>query len=67
MNENKYKLLKQDKLFIINFFPEILLKGGVQFILYVKEKNENEKINDSTLLTSSILKRLDNLEKENLD
>ena len=65
--ENKYNIMKKDKSIIINFSPGILLKGEIQFILLLKEKSQNEKINDLTLLTYSILKRLGILEKENLD
>ena len=65
--ENKFKILEKDKSFIVKFFPGILIKGEIQFILYLKEKSDKEKINDLSLLTHSILKRIDNLEKENLD
>jgi hypothetical protein len=65
--ENKYKISKKDKTIIINFFPGILIKGEIQFILYLKEKDQNEKINDLTTITNSILTRMDLLEKENYD
>ena len=48
--ENKYKILEKDKSFIVKFFPGILIKGEIQFILYLKEKNDKEKINDLSLL-----------------
>ena len=63
--ENKFKLLINDKSIIIDFFPGIIIKGEIKFILNLREKTTNEKINDLTILTSSILKRLDILEKEN--
>ena len=63
--ENKFELLINDKSIIIDFFPGIIIKGEIKFILNLREKTTNEKINDLTILTSSILKRLDILEKEN--
>ena len=63
--ENKFKLMINDKSIIIDFFPGIIIKGEIKFILNLREKTTNEKINDLTILTSSILKRLDILEKEN--
>ena len=65
LEENKYKILVQDKSIIINFSPGIIIKGTIEFTLYIKEKSDKEKINELTLVTNSILKRLDLLEKEN--
>ena len=67
IEENKYKIIKKDKSIEINFIPGILIKGEIIFNLFLKEKNQNEKINDLNILSISILKRLDNLEKENLE
>ena len=67
IEENKYKISKRDKNVEINFMPDILIKGEIKLNLFLKEKNQNEKINDLNVLSISILKRLDNLEKENLE
>ncbi len=63
--ENKYKISINDKSFIIELLPGILIKNQLQFILDLNEKSQEEKINDLTDITNSILKRLDYLEKEN--
>ena len=65
IENNKYKITKKDKTIEINFIPDILIKGEIKLNLSVKEKNQNEKIDDLNILSISILKRLDNLEKEN--
>ena len=67
MEENKYKITKIDKSIEIHFIPDILIKGEIMLNLFIKEKDQNEKINDLSLLSISILKRLDSLEKENLE
>ena len=65
IEDNKYKITKKDKIVEINFIPDILIKGEIKLNLSLKEKNQNEKIDDLNILSISILKRLDNLEKEN--
>ena len=65
IEDNKYKITKKDKNVEINFIPDILFKGEIKLNLSLKEKNQNEKIDDLNILSISILKRLDNLEKEN--
>ena len=65
--DNKYKIIKGDKSINIEFFPGILIKGEIKFIMFLKEKTQNDKINDLSTITYSILKRLDLLEKENYD
>ena len=65
IEDNKYKITKKDKTIEINFIPDILIKGEIKLNLSLKEKNQNEKIDDLNILSISILKRLDNLEKEN--
>ena len=65
IENNKYKIIKKDKTIEINFIPDILIKGEIKLNLSLKEKNQNEKIDDLNILSISILKRLDNLEKEN--
>ena len=67
IEKNKYKISKRDNDVEINFMPDILIKGEIKLNLFLKEKNQNEKINDLNVLSISILKRLDNLEKENLE
>ena len=67
IEENKYKISKRDKTVEINYMPDILIKGEIKLNLFLKEKNPNEKINDLNVLSISILKRLDNLENENLE
>ena len=67
IEKNKYKIFKKDKTVEISFIPDILIKGEIKLNLSLKEKNQNEKINDLNTLSISILQRLDNLEKENLE
>ena len=65
IEENKFKVIKKDKSIEITFTPDILLKGEIKFNLLLKEKSPNDKINYLMELSTSILSRLDNLEKEN--
>ena len=67
IEENKYNLTINDKSLIINFSPGIVIKGKIELELFIKEKNQQEKIDDLIELTQSLLKRMDKLEKENND
>ena len=65
IEENKYQLSVKDKSLIINFSPGIIIKGKIELGLLLKEKSQDEQIKDLIELTQSLLKRVDNCEKEN--
>lgn len=67
IQKNKFQLTVNDKTLIINFNPGILIKGKIEITLLLKEKSQTEKINDLIVLTQSLLKRVDKLEKENIN
>ena len=65
IEENKFQLSIKDNSLIINFSPGIVIKGKIELNLLLKEKNQDEKIKDLIELIPSLLKRIDNCEKEN--
>ena len=65
IEENKFQLSGDNKSLIINFSPGIVIKGKIELCLLLKEKSQDEKIKDLIELTQSLLKRVDNCEKEN--
>jgi len=67
IEENKFQLSANDKSLIINFSPGIVIKGNIELVLSLNEKSQNDKINDLIVLTQSLLKRVDKLEKENTE